>query len=133
MQPFTGGKGVRRGVLQIILFATLDYYIIGSAHGWFEVNPVSWLATRASTMGPSYPLRIARFDPAQEKNYMYSETSIWRNAKGLGKLVPYIEISLYRNLDWTNLRKNNQNVRHIEVWLIIVVFCVFFLVWRWCT
>ena len=31
---------------------------------------------RASTMGPSYPLRIAHFDPAQEKNYMYGETSI---------------------------------------------------------
>ena len=36
-------------------------------------------------------------------------------------LFRYIE-----NLDLTNLRKNNQNVRYIEGWLIVVVLCVFF-------
>ena len=64
--------------------------MVGSARVQFKANTVSWLATRASTMGLSCLLRIARFDPAQEKNYLNSETSIERSAKGLGKLVPYI-------------------------------------------
>ena len=43
------------------------YYIVGSARGRYEINPVFWLATREGTMGLSRPLEIARFDPARQK------------------------------------------------------------------
>ena len=59
-----GGKRLEEGYYRQELFATLDYYMAGSARGQFEANPVSWLATRASTMGLSSLLRIARFDAA---------------------------------------------------------------------
>ena len=66
MQPLTGGKGLDEGYYRKKLFATLDYYMAGSARGQFEANPVSEI--RVSTMGQSCLFRIARFDPAQEKS-----------------------------------------------------------------
>ena len=39
----------------------------GTASGQDEVNPVSWLATRAGKMGLSCPLRIARCVPEKAK------------------------------------------------------------------
>ena len=39
----------------------------GSANGQDEANPVFGLATRAGKMGPSCPLGIARFGPANNR------------------------------------------------------------------
>ena len=35
-----------------------------------KANPVFWLATRAGEMGPSCPLRISLFSPAQERKFL---------------------------------------------------------------
>ena len=40
----------------------------GGTRGHYEANPVLRLAIRESKIGPSCPLGINRFDPAQEKN-----------------------------------------------------------------
>ena len=42
------------------------YCIAASARGYFEANPVFWLATWAGKMGPSCSLGITRFGPTQE-------------------------------------------------------------------
>ena len=50
-------------------------------------------------------------EPDWPRDLKYSGSSIKRSANGLGKFVRYIE-----HLDFTNFRKNNQNVRCIEVY-----------------
>lgn len=90
MQPLTRGKGVKGGGIT-------DKIICDSRllHGWqcpwaIQSEYCVLISYPSEHNGPICLLRIARFDPAQENNYLNSETSIERSAKGLGKLVPYI-------------------------------------------
>ena len=43
------------------------YYMADSASRQDDANPVFWLATQAGKMGPSCPLRIARFGPVNKR------------------------------------------------------------------
>ena len=60
--------------------------MVGSARVQFKANTVSWLATRASTMGLSCLLRIARFDPAQEKKLLEQWDLDWTKCQGTGEI-----------------------------------------------
>ena len=58
--------------MELSFFNKIAYHMAGSASGQDEVNPVFWLATRASKMGLSCPLGIPRIGPAKAKVF-------WRN------------------------------------------------------
>ena len=46
------------------------YYMAESASGQDETNPTFWLATRAGTIVPSYPLGISRVDPSSKSSFL---------------------------------------------------------------
>ena len=73
-----------------------------SARGQYEANPVFWLATRAGKMGPLCPHRIARFDLAQENNWISTNFVIlvqcWRRRRK--KRQKTVKTKNYKRISW---------------------------------
>ena len=104
-----------------------------SARGQYEANPVFWLATRAGKMGPLCPHRIARFELAQENNWISTNFVIllskWRSSQYILNLSSW-ESGIFVQC-WRRRRKKRQktvktkNYKRIS-WVCCATFTVGF-------